>query len=79
MPKRIEYLVHDIDDESQVIRSGQRNLLSYMGLIGCAVNKNLLRMIVEDHGDSMDISKGPMFTNRRGHLIIVEELLTYGE
>lgn len=78
MAKRIEYLVHDIDDESQVIRSGQRNLLAYMGLIGCAVNKNLLRMIVEDHGDSRDISRGPLFYNSHGHLIIVEELAEYG-
>lgn len=74
MPKKkVTYLVHDLCDMTQIIMGGQRNLLSYMGSIGCRIDKNSLKTNINN--PEVDIQKlEHVLVSDEGHWIVIEEL-----
>ena len=71
--RRVVYLIHDLCDMTQTIKGGQRNLLSYMGTIGCRIDKNSLKSHISN--PAIDVQKlEHVFVSDDGHRIVVEEL-----
>ena len=71
--RKVVYLIHDLCDMTQTIRSGQRNLLAYMGTIGCRIDKNSLKAHISDPAVEARQFEY-MFISDDGHRIVVEEL-----
>jgi hypothetical protein len=71
--RKIIYLIHDLCAMTQTIRGGQRNLLAYMGTIGCRIDKNSLKAHISD--SAIEVRQFEyMFISDDGHRIVVEEL-----